>query len=282
MLHVIACPKCQHPLNADAKIWRCSEGHSYDVARQGYLNLLLAQHKNSKAPGDTQEMVDARQRILDSQLYQPISDWLNQQILEWAIPQNGQLQIADIGCGEGYYTQRLEQLLQDHQKPCTLYGVDISKQALKRAAKRSEDILWLVASGGQLPFLPNSIDLLLGLFTTLIPQGFAKVLKPGAQVIMLNTGLEHLLELRQQIYEEVNLKAFDPTPNMLAHGFTLSDTQTLKYPTKLKSSEQIIDLLQMTPHWWKTSEAALNKLKQLDELNITIDIMMHQFTYAGA
>lgn len=277
--HVIACPVCGQSLINDEKRWLCSAGHSFDQARQGYLNLLVAQHKKSKAPGDTLEMVDARQRVLDSQLYQPISDLLNQWVSDIALSKGGPLQIADIGCGEGYYTQRLQQILADHQVPHQIYGVDISKDALRRAAKRSKDIHWLVASGGQPPFLEQQLDIIVSLFTNLMPQGFTKILKPGAPVILINTGADHLIELRQLVYENVRSQVFNPSDTMVGHGYQLSGEQKLKFSTKLNSSEQIIDLLQMTPHWWRVQPSALAKLEQLNELEITVDINLHQFTH---
>ncbi|QQD21724.1 methyltransferase domain-containing protein [Venatoribacter cucullus] len=279
---VIACPVCGLVLQDEAQRWSCANGHSFDRARQGYLNLLVAQHKKSKAPGDNMDMVDARQRLLDSQLYRPISDLLNQWVLELSLNQTAPLHIADVGCGEGYYTQRLQEVLEDHQLAHRLYGVDISKDALKRAARRSNRIDWLVASGGQLPFLPHSLDMITCLFTNLMPQGFARVLKPGAPVILLNTGSDHLLELRQQIYGEVNRQAFDPVPAMQQHGYQLSGDQPLTYQTQLTSQQAIMDLLLMTPHRWKIRDEALQRLQQLDELPITIDVRLQQFTYSGA
>ena len=276
--HIIACPVCGQSLSNDNKRWLCPDGHSFDQARQGYLNLLMAQHKKSKAPGDTIEMVDARQRILDSKLYQPISDLLNQWVSEIALNSEQPLQLADIGCGEGYYTERLHQSLTDHLVEHHIYGVDISKDALRRAAKRSKSIHWLVASGGQLPFLPQQLDIIISLFTILMPQGFSKVLKPNAPVVLINTGADHLIELREIIYENVKSKVLDPNVTMQAHGYHLSAEQRLKYKTKLNSSEQIIDLLQMTPHWWRIQPSALAKIKALNELEITVDINLHQFT----
>src|SRR5690606_26468439 len=160
--------------------------------------------------------------------------------------------------------------------------VDISKDALKRAARRSNRIDWLVASGGQLPFLPHSLDMITCLFTNLMPQGFARVLKPGAPVILLNTGSEHLLELRQQIYGEVNRQAFDPVPAMQQHGSQLSGDQPLTYQTQLTSQQAIMDLLLMTPHRWKIRDEALQRLHQLAELPIAIDVRLQQFTYSAA
>lgn len=277
MNKVIACPVCGLQLLAADKRWRCSAGHTYDEARQGYLNLLLAQHKKSKAPGDTLEMVDARQRLLDSQVYRPISDMLNQWVLELALNHNGGMQIADVGCGEGYYTQRLQEVLDDHQRPHCLYGVDISKDAVRRAARRSKQIDWLVASGGQLPFTAHSLDLITCLFTNLMPQGFARALRPEGQIVLLNTGLHHLVELREIIYDEVNLAALDPRPAMAGHGFDCQGEQTLKYRVSLTSNQQIMDLLMMTPHRWKVRNEALQRLAALNELEVTIDVVLHQF-----
>lgn len=281
---VIACPVCSELLHASDNRWSCTNNHSFDQARYGYLNLLLAQHKKSKAPGDNLDMVDARQRLLDSQLYQPISDMVNQWVVELALSQQqGQaLHIADIGCGEGYYTQRLQDSLSDHQIEHRMYGVDISKDALRRAARRSKNIDWLVASGGQLPFVPHSLDLIVCLFTNLMPQGFARVLKQGAPVILLNTGSHHLLELREHIYETVNMNAFNPVPGMEQHGYQLSGEQRLTVKAHLNSNQRIMDLLMMTPHRWKIRDEALQRLQQLDELTITIDVQLHQFVLKTA
>src|SRR5690554_8135135 len=119
----------------------------------------MAQHKKSKAPGDTIEMVDARQRILESKLYQPISDLLNQWVSEIAFNSEQTLQLADIGCGEGYYTERLYQSLTDHLVEHHIYGVDNSKKSFWRAAKRSKSIHSLVACGGERPLFPQQLDI---------------------------------------------------------------------------------------------------------------------------
>lgn len=283
MNKVIACPVCGQRLLAAGKRWSCENNHSFDEARQGYLNLLLAQHKKSRAPGDTLAMVDARQRLLDSQIYRPISDMLNQWVVEWALNQQRPLQIADVGCGEGYYTQRLQDVLDDHQLQHCLYGVDISKDAVRRAARRSHSIDWLVATGGQLPFTAHSLDMITCLFTNLMPQGFDRVLRPDGQIILLNTGGRHLLELRQLIYDEVKINPLDPRPAMAQHGFACNGEQTLSYRVTLTSNQQIMDLLMMTPHRWKVRNQVLERLQQLDSLAVTIDIALHQFTHsAGA
>lgn len=280
----LICPVCTAPLTSDdRKHWRCHNNHSFDRARQGYLNLLLAHKKRSKSPGDSAEMVDARQRLLDSGVYQPISDLLNQAVNN-SLTSNQSLQLCDVGCGEGYYTTRLSQSLSAHQYPHRVYGVDISKDAVRAAARRgkqnapdSDALEWLVASGAHLPFQGHSLDQIYCLFTRLMPEGFSKVLRPDGQVFTINTGLSHLREMREILYPQVKDNCFNPTKVMEANGFLCINEQPLVYTIELKDPQQIHDLLLMTPHVWKASPAAREQLLARNSLTVTIDVVLHQF-----
>ncbi|WP_419810611.1 putative RNA methyltransferase [Bacterioplanoides sp.] len=286
---LLICPVCQAPLSSDDhKHWRCTNNHSFDRARQGYLNLLLAHKKRSKAPGDDAEMVAARQRLLDSGVYQPISDLLNNAVQQASasnpIQQHDFMQLCDVGCGEGYYTERLTQSLSTNNINNRCYGVDISKEAVKSAARRGKQsgidnnqLEWLVASGAELPFQPQSLDIITCLFTRLMPEGFQKVLKSSGTVFTINTGLTHLREMREILYPEVKDSCFNPTRVMEQHEFTCVDEQPLSYSIQLTSSQQIHDLLLMTPHVWKATAEARQRLLALDSLTVTIDVVLHQF-----
>ncbi len=143
------CPICQSPLHPAADSWRCDGSlnpkqisHPFDVARQGYVNLLPVQQKNSKAPGDSQQSIEARQRFLKADYYQPLQDLVCQQMaLLLAKSQSAQKSESsfdtrwlDIGCGEGYYTQAMAQQVDIDQ----LIAADISKPALIAMAKASK------------------------------------------------------------------------------------------------------------------------------------------------
>ena len=280
----LICPVCREALTSDDhKHWRCDNNHSFDRARQGYLNLLLAHKKRSKAPGDDADMVAARQRLLDSGLYQPISELLNQAVIN-SLTANQSLQLCDIGCGEGYYSERLAHSLASQGHQNHLYGVDISKDAVRAAAKRSKQQSWpgkqnewLVASGADLPFKPMSLDAITCLFTRLMPESYARVLKPQAQVFTLNTGLGHLREMREILYPEVKDSCFNPCGVMEKHGFFCVSEQPLSYTIELCGQQQIHDLLLMTPHVWKASASARERLLALDSLAVTVDVVLHQF-----
>lgn len=268
---LLACPVCQRPLQASANSWVCDQGHSFDQSRQGYLNLLLSHKKRSKSPGDTIEMVDARQRLLNTGVYQPISDALNRQVLAVA---HSPLHIADIGCGEGYYTQRLYQALPESSH---MYGIDISKEAVRCAAKRDQHIHWLVASGVNLPLLPDSLDVITCLFTRLMPESFTKVLKQEGKVFTVTTGKQHLQEMRDILYPEIRTQVFDPDRVMAKHGFISQQKEEVSYQMKLTGPDQIRDLLLMTPHQWRARAENRDNLLRLNQLRVTVDVIVHRF-----
>jgi 23S rRNA (guanine745-N1)-methyltransferase len=294
---ILLCPVCKESLHANEsnKSLSCVNNHSFDRARQGYLNLLLAHKKKSKNPGDSQEMVIARQAFLNSNFYRPISDSLNQIIVELVLKlkdqfaqseelneeAHGPCQVLDIGCGEGYYSQRLHHSLSDHQIDHKLFGLDISKDAVIAAAKRAKaeddkESEWLVASAIDIPLQAHSIDIATCLFTRLMPESYHKVIKQDGFFICVNTGEKHLIELREKLYEEITKAEFDPVKNM-GEDFELVDHQQVSYQNTLSSQQQIQDLLLMTPHNWRTKADKKESLASLEELTVTIDAQIHVF-----
>jgi len=285
---ILLCPVCKESLQANEsnKSLSCVNNHCFDRARQGSLHLLLAHKKKSKNPGDSQEMVIARQAFLNSDFYRPISDSLNQIIVETALKLNQPIQVLDIGCGEGYYSQRIHNSLSDHQIDHKLHGLDISKDAVIAAAKRAkadaalaskaDDSEWLVASAIDIPLQEKSIDIATCLFTRLMPESYHKVIKQDGFFICVNTGEKHLIELREKLYDKITKVEFDPIKNM-GEDFELIDQQQVSYQNTLSSQQQIQDLLLMTPHNWRTKAENKESLSSLEELTVTIDAQIHVF-----
>ncbi len=285
---ILLCPVCKESLQANEsnKSLSCENNHSFDRARQGYLNLLLAHKKKSKNPGDSQEMVIARQAFLNSDFYRPISDSLNQIIVDSALKLEKPIQVLDIGCGEGYYSQRMHHSLSDHQIDHKLFGLDISKDAVIAAAKRAKADAnisstemkneWLVASAIDIPLQAQSIDIATCLFTRLMPESYHKVIKQDGFFICVNTGEKHLIELREKLYDKITKVEFDPVKNM-GEDFELVDHQQVSYQNTLNSQQQIQDLLLMTPHNWRTKAENKESLSSLEELTVTIDAQIHVF-----
>lgn len=237
----LICPLCHEPLRPEANQWACLNNHSYDQARQGYLNLLLVQHKNSRQPGDTPAMLASRQAFLDAGHYQPVSDRINA-LLRVKNPAT----LLDMGCGEGYYTARLKQALPD----CSIGGLDISKDAIVKACRRTRDIRWLVGSTARLPVPDASLDAALCVFSPWSWEECLRSLKPGGQVLLVGPHTDHLLSLRRELYDSIH-----PTPELikaLPDGLTIVNDQTLRYALDLTSAD-LANLIGMTPHGFRSS-----------------------------
>jgi len=262
----LICPKCDRPLTASGNQWLCPDRHSYDTARQGYINLLLVNQKKSKNPGDDADMVKTRTAFLDAGYYQPVSDALNRMVSSGPV--------LDIGCGEGYYTSRLRQSMSDE---ADITGLDISREAVKAACRRDRNIRWLIASGARPPVTAGSMRTIVSLFTPLMPPGLDHALSQDGDVITAHTGAYHLYELRQQIYDEVRLDAFSPEAAMKAAGFDCVEEQNVAFRFRLDSSEMINNLLLMTPHRWKVSPEKYEALQALTSLDIQADVLLQRF-----
>jgi 23S rRNA (guanine745-N1)-methyltransferase len=275
------------PLASPSQPWRCANGHSFDVAREGYCNLLVVQHKASRDPGDTSEMVAARRRALDTGIYQPIAGAVFAHIQLLAAVGSTPFRVADAGCGEGYYLSRIAQLAavpvanRADLRHLELAGTDVSKWAVRAAAKRRAPVAWAVANNRHLPFQAKSVDAILCLFGFPVWQGFAPVLAPGGRVLMVDPGPEHLAELRGVIYPTVNRSAIASLEQAEAAGYVLESATPVTYTAHLTSQAQIADLFAMTPHAYRATEAGRAALRALDQLTVTVDVVVRQLRLAS-
>jgi 23S rRNA (guanine745-N1)-methyltransferase len=274
MPHNLACPLDGTPLNMSEKELFCANGHSFDIARQGYVNLFPVQHKKTRDPGDSKEMVAARSRFLESAAYLRIAEILDQVALS-IIPNKVKYSVLDAGCGEGYYLEQLYRSLSQNgkEKEVSLVGLDVSKWAILAAAKRNAAVTWVVGSNKIPPLLPDSVDLIICAFGFPFFDSFKKVLRPGGRLILADAGPDHLMELRQVIYPTVKKT---PPPDISPAeqlGFRLEDTQNLRYSTGVINHEQIMDLLTMTPHLYRATQAGKEAAKELEYLDLTVDVV---------
>jgi len=270
----MSCPVCHAPLAADAegKQLKCAAGHGFDRARQGYWNLLLAQRKKSKDPGDNSEMIQARRRFLDAGYYWLIADGLNR-LLASELAGIPSPRLLDLGCGEGYYTAQMEEALNAAGFAAQIAGLDISKHAVKAACRRSDNIDWLVATGADIPLPPNALDALTLMFSRVMPAPMARVLKPGALLVVVWPGPTHLMALRELIYDEVRQREYDPSAE-LATLFRHERTETLAFDFEIDSSEGIADLLTMTPHGQRINPATRAAILERGQLYCQADIRL--------
>ncbi|WP_372998143.1 putative RNA methyltransferase [Marinobacter sp.] len=265
----LACPLDGCPLVPSEKTWRCENGHSFDVARQGYVHLLPVQKKRTLDPGDSKEMVAARQRFLSAGFYTKIAEAVSDLALK-ALAGERVGSVLDAGSGEGYYLRHLSAMASDTS--LALIGVDISKWAVLAAAKQDKQTRWVVGSNANLPVMPESLDLVLCLFGFPVYSEFARVLKPGGQVIQVDAGADHLRELREIIYPE--LKPPGANEGLAPEGFRQRDSTVVRFPLALPDQNSIGDLLAMTPHLYRATSKGLEKAAALESLNVTVDVVL--------
>lgn len=254
----------------------CPTGHSFDVARQGYVNLLPVQQKRSKNPGDSKEMIEARTAFLNTGIYRPIADKLNDITDALLTEANNQsINLLDAGCGDGYYLVHLLDYLEHKGSMLDIacIGLDISKPAILAAAKRSKQIAWLVASNKQPPVLAGTVDIIFCLFGFPVYDSFRKLLKLGGKIILVDAGPEHLIELRKIIYPTINKSEPADLSQAEAAGFSLSDQTRLTYTSEKISNTQIMNLLCMTPHLYRASKEGKQAASQLESMDLTIDVL---------
>ena len=263
---IYCCPLCQSLLHSEEKQWRCEQGHCFDVARQGYVNLLPVQHKKSKEPGDSKEMVEARYQFLSTGVYTPIAQALWRALESW-LPE-GNVRILDAGCGEGYYLDALSKQLD--RKQSDLIGLDIAKPAIHKAAVQYKQAQWIVGTNRHLPLVDACLDAVVCMFGFASFDVFARVLKPGGVVIMVDPAEQHLIELRHLIYPEIKEKAAPDSAAWETAGLVLASENTLSYEHLALSKEQLQNLILMTPHFFRAPQGAREKVAQLGSLDVTV------------
>jgi 23S rRNA (guanine745-N1)-methyltransferase len=273
---VLACPSCALPLAREERSFRCANGHVFDVAREGYVNLLLAQHRHSKDPGYNREMITARRDFFDQGHYERLADGMATVIGGYVPPRPGV--VLDAGCGEGYYLRRLRKFLaaSEHSDPVLLCGLDISKHGIRVAARRDPAGLYAVAGTFKMPVLPDAADVLLTHFSPVSAADFRRVVKPGGIVLVGGPGEEHLFSFKELLYKTP--ARFEPTDSLTEDdGFDPVAVHRIRYTLRLHGPAQVSMLLAMTPFYWTADQATQARLAAIDELDTEVDVLLHAY-----
>ena len=255
-----SCPLCHAPLSRSDNHYSCPQRHQFDLAKEGYVNLLPVQFKRSRDPGDSAEMMQARRAFLDAGHYQPLRDAIAERLRHYA-----PTDLLDIGCGEGYYTHAFAAIASRS------WGLDVSKPAIRAAAKRYPQVNFCVASSQRLPFSDASFDAVVRIYAPCNAEELARVVRPGGWVITATPGPRHLLELKGLIYDEVRLHA--PHTEQL-DGFVLQQSIALGYQMQLQGSEAVA-LLQMTPFAWRAKPEVWETLAGKTTFDCQTDFSIH-------
>ncbi len=267
--NILICPKCAGTLKRNSSSFICDNRHTFDIAKSGYVNF----NQSDNTAGDSKGMVRARKAFLDYGSYKKFAAALANAV---GLAKHGI--IVDAGCGEGYYSKIIAESLTG----CDIYGFDLSKSAVDTASKRVKgtDIsaLFSVCSIFDLPIKDSSADVVMNLFAPCAAEEFHRILKPNGRLIMGVAGENHLIGLKNALYDNIYLNS----PEKLSHipGFNNISTIKIKYDTVIGGVDNILNLFAMTPYYWKTSQKDADKLKNLKQLETTLDFDIHIFERA--
>ena len=246
---------------------RCATGHHFDQAKEGYWNLTQPQDKKSANPGDNREAVLARHRWLErghaAELIAALKPW---------IPKTNPMRILDLGCGDGTFGPALFQ-----DQATTYCGIDLSKPAIKIAAKRWTPATWVLANADRgLPVADSSVDCLTSLFGRRPVAEISRVLSRNGRLIVAVPGEDDLIELREQVQKEGKRRNRVEAIIEEMKANRLQCVEQKQWQTQIEiGPDEIADALAMTYRAGRRSEQS--RIASIDATKVTLAADLMQF-----
>lgn len=259
----LVCPVCKERLFQKEKSLVCQNGHCFDLAKEGYVNLLCGSHKSADLTGDNKLMAKARHEFLEKGLFFCLAGAVSDCIFA-----QGKTEpvVADICCGEGYYSSEVLKA-----QRCSLYGFDLSRAMVRLAAKRKLDATFFVANLSSIPLESECVDSAFVLFAPFHEKEFSRILKKDGVLITAVPGKNHLFELKEKIYY-TPYKNDEKLPQTSL--LTLCDTIKVKDKIKLEKSDDIMSLFSMTPYYYHTPKEGMERARALEELETEVEFVL--------
>lgn len=251
---IFCCPKCASAFQVEKKAYRCEKGHVYDRAASGYVNLLPP---GGKQHGDSKEMLRARRDFLQSGAYAPLQNAICEKVK--SLPFFESPVVLDAGCGEGYYTEAICKALPN----ASIFGVDVSKDAVKMCDALHMGADFAAASVYALPIREKVCDLVISVFSPFAGEEFQRVLKEGGYLISVIPDAKHLWQLKSILYE-------NPYENKVAdyetEGFTFVGAEKVSFTVDLDTNDKIMALFGMTPYCHRTGAQGRQRMEAVQSL----------------
>ena len=263
---IFCCPKCGGTFDMEKKSYRCEKGHVYDRAASGYVNLLPP---GGKQHGDSKDMLRARRDFLQSGAYAPLQNAICDKVKSLDLSES--CVVLDAGCGEGYYTEAICKTLPS----ADVFGVDVSKDAVKMCDALHMGADFAVASVYALPVLDKSCDLVVSVFSPFAGGEFQRVLKDKGYLISVIPDAKHLWQLKSILYE-------NPYENKVAdyqtEGFSFIGAEKVSFMADLDTNEKIMALFGMTPYCHRTGEQGRRRMEAVQSLltEASFQILLYQ------
>ncbi len=252
----LLCPVCGRQLTRKENTAVCENRHSFDYARQGYVNLLISQTKDH---GDNKAMVLARTSFLNTGAYAFLKETIAEEVQK-AAPSV----LCDLGCGEGYYTAAL---------PCPeKYGFDLSRDALKHASSHDKSTQYCIAGIFHLPVMDECCDFALTCFAPFAKEEVQRILKKDGLFLFVTPGPDHLMELKSLLYEHPYQNAVEPLDTELSLQKEYTITQAFH-----ADHDALMNLFQMTPYAYRTGKEGKEKLEKQPGMDLTAQFVIRIF-----
>lgn len=257
-MSILICPNCGKPLVhvPEHRAYRCENGHSFDCAKEGYVNLMVGS-KSGENRGDSKASARARHEFLDKGYYACLKNAMAERL-------HGT--VLDICCGEGYYDVPVPEAVDE------LLGFDLSKEMVRLAAKRGRGTFF-VGNLASIPVAESSVDVAMHLFAPFHEKEFSRVLKPEGVLYSVIPGEDHLIELKEVVYD-TPYKNDEQAP----------ETETLRLVSRTRVSERVHvpkedlqTLFSMTPYYYRTSPEDRGKLDSVDGLDLTVEFVILEY-----
>ena len=260
-----SCPICQENLTLLENSLKCNNRHSFDLAKFGYVNL--APQIKQSANYDKENFQNLQQ-ILESGFYHAILEAVSDLLAN----SETSTTVLDIGCGEGFYSRKLQESHPDK----TFYAFDISKDSVQIAAKSEANwaVNWFVGDLARLPIKDASMDILLDIFSPANYGEFRRVLSKDGILIKVIPTENHLKEIRQKVQDQLTNKDYSnqDIKNHFQEYFTILSNQTVSL-TKTITTEQLQALLSMTPLLFHIDQSKID-WSQLTEITIEAEVLV--------
>lgn len=248
----ILCPVCKNKLVKVEHSLQCSNGHNFDIAKQGYVNLNM---HNSQNTGDNAEMINARTIFLNKGYYLFLLDEINKHL-------SINDKLLDLACGEGYYTSKF--ICEDK------IGIDLSKQGLKNASKNDKTTTYLLNSIFHNPLQDKSVDKIVTIFAPIAKEEIVRLLNDNGSFILVKPDENHLFELKKAVYDNPYLNEIE---NIRIDGMYLDSEIKISNHATLNNDE-LHNLFMMTPYYNTTSKVDKDKLNNIDKLDVTFSFII--------
>ena len=255
---MLICPVCGNALTLQERVFRCESGHAFDQAKEGYVNLLCTS-KPGDAMGDDKLSARFRRDFLNRGYFAPLRDALAAKFA------GARGALLDICCGEGYYTAALGE-----NPNLTVYGFDLSREMVRLAAKRGHGT-YFVANMAAIPVQTGSMDFATHLFAPFHEPEFARVLRPGGQLVTVVPGARHLYGLKELLYDTpyLNDEQLPETASLrLIRREKVAARITLETPADIEA------VFRMTPYYFHTSTRDRAKLEGAEQLETEIEFVL--------